>query len=408
MNESASKRKSVAGMPSLVRRTLVPALVLVVALALPGASSAERPGWYSIPTISGTPAVGATLGGNEAGINCAPPCTPAGPDPSVPGIYFEWRSCIGTSPGGADRPTGGLPDDPRPAEGCVTRIPPTKDARSYVVRPDDNGRYIQLHVIATNYDCNQAGNECRYSSGHGYSSTTGVVGGTPPPPPPPPPPPAPAPPANTVLPSISGLVEHMQTLTVSPGTWVGAEPISFTFQWLRCSTRLGGCRAIENATATEYRLELTDVGTRIVVTIRATNAGGTSTATSARTTHVAPARPRPGNTVLPVSEISAPNALQLASVRFNPGALRRATILRVTIIVKDRRGFMIEGAVVSIGAARGALKGVGKTDGGGRAVMRVRVGRLPASGPVLAAVSAGKPGDPDVRAVKTVRLAVRR
>jgi hypothetical protein len=211
-----------------------------------------------------------------------------------------------------------------------------------------------------------------------------------------------------VLPSISGIVEHMQTLAVSPGTWSGAEPISFAFQWLRCSTRLRGCVAIENATSAEYRLQLADVRARIVVTVRATNSGGTSTATSPRTTHVAAARPRPGNTVLPIAEIAAPNALRLASVVVRPSPLRIGTLIRVTVVVKDRRGFLIEGATVAVNATRGALKGRGKTDADGRVVLLVRVRRLPARGSLVATVSARKPGDPGVSAVKTVQLAVRR
>ena len=396
---------SVAVAWSLGRRVLITALALFAALALPAAGFAERPGFYSNPTISGAPAIGATLLGNEGGLNCVPACGPAGPEPSVPGVYFEWLSCSGPSAGGSDRPTGGMKDDPQRAQGCVVRVPPTKGARSYVVKPEDRGRYLQLHVVATNHDCNAHGADCRYSTGHGYSATAGPVGTTPPPPPPPG---APGPPVNTALPSISGLVEHMRTLAVSPGSWTGAEPISFTYQWLRCSTRLRGCARIEGATAHEYRLQAVDVGARMIILVTARNNGGTSVAASRRTTHVAPAKPGPGNRVLPVVEVSAPNALRVGSVRFDPRVLRRGAFVRVTVVVKDRRGFLIEDATVSVSAAQGALKGRGKTNAEGRAVMRLRVGRLPAGRTVVATVSAGKRGDPAVRAVKILQLAVRR
>jgi hypothetical protein len=213
---------------------------------------------------------------------------------------------------------------------------------------------------------------------------------------------------NSALPAISGLAEDMQTLTVSPGTWTGAQPIAHAYQWLRCSTRLRGCAPIQGATATEYRAVGADVGARLVVTVRASNAGGASTVTTPRTDRIAPAKPRPGNTVLPVSAVVAPNRLRIDSVRFSPTTLRPGRLVRLVVVVEDRRGFLVEGASVSATAPRGVLRGAAAlTDSRGRAVLVRRVGRVTGRA-IVVTVAAEKQGEPSVRAVTAVRLAVLR
>jgi sugar lactone lactonase YvrE len=47
-------------------------------------------------------------------------------------------------------------------------------------------------------------------------------------------------PEDTVLPSITGTAQEGQTLTASPGSWTGAQPISYSYQWQRCSPGLIG------------------------------------------------------------------------------------------------------------------------------------------------------------------------
>ena len=48
-------------------------------------------------------------------------------------------------------------------------------------------------------------------------------------------------PANVQPPTLSGTPAQDQTLRVSPGTWNGVQPITFTFQWLRCDGGGNNC-----------------------------------------------------------------------------------------------------------------------------------------------------------------------
>jgi hypothetical protein len=482
----------------------------ILTLGIAGQARAERPGWYSNPSIIGSAEVGAVLTASDGGLRCDPGCVPDGPDPSRPGIYFEWVSCPSATSGGSDAPAGGLPDQRRPCPGGVSRSgTPSKTATTYTVRPEDGGRWLQLHIVATNYDCGHPRSdgsvECRYSSAEGYSSTVGPIGGTATPPPPPPPPsagPAGPPnlrsyprtsglakegetissspgswtdsptsfvyqwkrcaatfepcsaivgatgatyvltaddvgsrvqvlvtasnakgsnsaasfpteivatsavaPANAAPPTITGIVEDRQTLTASPGMWTGTEPIGHAYQWLRCSTKLGGCAPIADANQATYLLTREDLGSRLVVTVTASNRGGTGTATSARTEHVVAAKPRPGADRLPVEEVDSPNRLRIASVRVAPAKLRPRGSATLTVLVTDRRGFLIEGADVRVAGRRGVTGGSTASDTSGVAVLRVRAGaRLPRS--VVLTVTASNPDDPGTAVTKTVRLAV--
>ncbi len=96
-----------------------------------------------------------------------------------------------------------------------------------------------------------------------------------------------APPRNTALPSISGPARVGRTLKVSNGSWSGSQPMTFAYQWLRCSTTdISSCVAIAGATAKNYVPTTADVGFRLRATVTATNAGGSGSATSDATAGV--------------------------------------------------------------------------------------------------------------------------
>ena len=373
----------------------VAALVVGVAvLGLAEPAQAERPGWYANPSTAGHPQVGATVLGSPGGIKCEPACV---------GLVHEWTSCTGPGAAGADRPTGGLPFDGRPAPGCVVRA---RGDLNYVVRPEDEGRHIQLHVIATNYDCGNVrtdgGQECRYSSGQGYSATIGPIAGSvatsgsgP----------GAVVPRNLALPLISGLLRPAQTLSASSGSWSGTEPLGFSYQWLRCSSSLGGCPPIPGATAARYKVTERDAGARISAIVVASNQAGSMWATSTPTDVVGATGARAGS-VRDVRELSPVERLVIARVVV-PRPVRSPGVAVLRVRVTDRRGFLIRGATAAVSSEfAGVSTASARTGANGIAVVRVKVRLVRVVGKLVLTVRALKSPRDRSPAVKRISLPV--
>ena len=81
------------------------------------------------------------------------------------------------------------------------------------------------------------------------------------------------PPVNTVAPVISGTAVVGQTLSSTTGTWTGAAPITYSYQWKRGVTNVG-------TNATTYTLVAADAGQSITCVVTGTNAAGSANATS--------------------------------------------------------------------------------------------------------------------------------
>jgi thermitase len=88
-----------------------------------------------------------------------------------------------------------------------------------------------------------------------------------------------SPPVNSGLPVVSGLAQVGQVLSASTGSWSNS-PTGYGYQWLRCGS---GCAAISGAAASSYAVVAGDVGSTLEVTVTASNAGGSGSATSAAT-----------------------------------------------------------------------------------------------------------------------------
>ena len=83
----------------------------------------------------------------------------------------------------------------------------------------------------------------------------------------------PEPPLNTAPPSVSGLAEVGQTLSLADGEWTG-RPWSVSDQWEDCDTAGTQCTAIAGEAGPTYTLAQSDLGSTIRVQETATNAGG--------------------------------------------------------------------------------------------------------------------------------------
>ena len=88
------------------------------------------------------------------------------------------------------------------------------------------------------------------------------------------------PPANTVLPAVTGTVRQGQTLTCSAGTWTAQGTPSYAYQWFRGNTPISG------ATANTRVLAAADVGQEMFCRVTATDSFGSTSADSAFTIRV--------------------------------------------------------------------------------------------------------------------------
>jgi hypothetical protein len=159
-------------------------------------------------------------------------------------------------------------------------------------------------------------------------------------------------PNNTSPPTISGTPEEGSTLSGNRGEWANS-PTSFADLWLRCDKNGGSCANISGATGRSYKLTSADVGNTIRYRVRATNASGSSNATSVPTAVIQKAAPpRPsgcpsGGPPDQVSQMSLPAKLIVDQFQPNPSNLNRSTesfVLRVH--VTSTCGGPVQGALV--------------------------------------------------------------
>ncbi len=77
-------------------------------------------------------------------------------------------------------------------------------------------------------------------------------------------------------PTVTGTLRVGAKLTAKPGTWTGRGTIAYAYQWSRCDATGAHCSSIHGATAGSYVTVLADVGHTLALSVRATDATGTS------------------------------------------------------------------------------------------------------------------------------------
>ncbi len=373
-------------------------LVLVVGLGLlAGAGAAAgkaAPGNLSLPTISGTPKQGQVLDGDRGNWSGAPTdydfswlrCNESGNSCSGIGAHGATYTLTGNDVGHTIRfevvakngdgnttatsvPTGVVaPGQPQ------NTSPPTISgtARQGQKLSGDRGNWSGP---VADYDdswlrCNKNGGSCSTigkAAGNTYTLTssdvghtirfrvvaknssgsttatsvpTAVIGSS-----------AKAP-VNKSAPTISGTAAVGQVLTLSVGKW-NESPTGYRYEWLRCDSNGGGCVAIAGAVGLTWRVLPASVGHRIRARVTASNAGGSTAATSAPTQVVGgtPAPPAAGcpagSGAVDVAAIGSPARLLIDRQTTNPSVVRGGSReLVVRYHVSACGGRSVRGALV--------------------------------------------------------------
>ena len=283
---------------------------LATVLALPSGGAAvtqERPDSTAEPRISGTATVGSTLTATQGSWQNAPTS-----------FAYQWVRC----PRSGGLPTGA---DCAAIGGATTT--------SYVVATADVDRRLRVRVTAANAD----------GSTTAASNATAVIAN-----------PESGRPRNAQPPTISGTPAQGQTLRVQPGTWNGRQPITFTFNWLRCDTAGNNCIQQPGFNDDAYVVREGDVGKTMRARVNARNSRGEASVLSARTAVVSgPQGPEGvitlpnGERSIPVTSVPANESLVVDQTVFATNPVRSRTApFQVRIKVKDSRGFVVRDALV--------------------------------------------------------------
>lgn len=199
--------------------------------------------------------------------------------------------------------------------------------RAYRAALDDLDRTLRVRVMARNAD----------GTGSALSAATPVITA--------------AAPVNVVLPSIAGAVRQGETLSASPGWWVSATPVTYSYQWVRCPARFefSECAPIAGAGRGTYAPGAGDVGRTLFVQVKAQSAAGPTFVNSLPTAVVAPRGDvEPPSTTIAVSRVSLPNRLVISRVTFTPTRIARhgQPITMRALVTEAQTGKPVRGALV--------------------------------------------------------------
>jgi hypothetical protein len=283
---------------------------LATALALPAGGSAvtqAKPVNTAEPRISGAATVGATLTTSQGSWSNSPT-----------GFAYQWVRC----PRSGGQANGG---------NCATIGGAT--TTSYIASTADVGHRLRVRVTASNAD----GDTTVASNATAVIANTGTGR-----------------PRNVQPPTISGSPSQGQTLRVTTGTWNGLQPITYTFNWLRCDTSGNNCVQQAGFNDDAYVVREGDVGKTIRARVNARNSRGDGSRLSAQTAVVTgPQGPAGvitlpnGEKSIPASSVPANESLVVEQTVFGTNPVRsRTEPFQVRIKVKDTRGYVVRDALV--------------------------------------------------------------
>jgi|tagenome__1003787_1003787.scaffolds.fasta_scaffold20935129_2 hypothetical protein len=160
-------------------------------------------------------------------------------------------------------------------------------------------------------------------------------------------------PANSSPPTITGAATVGTTLASTTGSWVGDQPITYSYQWLQCDPSGNSCAALAGEISSSYKLAQKQVGFTVRVKVIGENSRGSGSAISTQTAVVQDAAgggiinlPNGGKSV-DVVDVPAGERLIVHKVQFSPNPVHsRSSPISVTITVKDTRGYYVRNAFV--------------------------------------------------------------
>ncbi len=182
------------------------------------------------PTIVGTPQTGQALGADVGTWTALPT-----------GYTYQWQLCD--------------------ASGASCNNIGNATSASYMPSGADPGSTLRVQITATNGSGTSAPVTSAASAVIALDAPTALA-----------------------APTISGSPLEGHTLSASTGTWTGS-PTSYSYEWLWCDAPTD-CFAEPDATSSTYVVDPSDIGLQIEVQVTATNAAGSSTATSPLTSAV--------------------------------------------------------------------------------------------------------------------------
>src|SRR5665647_3266410 len=222
---------AVARLSASVRLALIGVVAVgaVVAFGASGASAAASPPVNgALPVISGTARQDQSLSTTTGSWGGAAPIS----------FAYGWQRC--DSSGASCSPIS------------------KATSATYTLTKSDVGHTLRVSVTATNAD----------GTAKALSTPTAVVASVG------------SAPANSKQPDPSGTPKDGSTVSVSNGTWTGAQPITYTYQWQHCAPKSGVCTNISHPTGQTYKAITADVGFMLRAAVTASNSIGKTTAFS--------------------------------------------------------------------------------------------------------------------------------